>query len=402
MFTTWVPDESGALSRTALVTYATPSRGRRIAEPVGVCPTTSGFDPAQTSIPLERWQSLSARGLCVDLPVFLAPMVGLSHAALRRTVQSYVPTGASTLTFTEMLSSRRLPTERVGATPETARHISERGLVPQLLANEERFIAASIQRLRALNPAAIDINMGCPVTRALRHNWGVALMGDPKYAEDVVRMTVRHSPWPVSVKIRTGFDDDAEYLLDFARMLEAAGASWISVHPRTASAGRRGRAQWDHLARVRDAVAIPVVGNGDVQTCEDALTLLRRTGCDGVMIGRAATARPWLVWQIGEALGWPAPPSRSSECAPRDGLEEGLEYPRALGLFLDTADGLFPPAIALRRARFLTNWSGRWLEFGHEFWKRVTRCEDTTAIRAVAGGFFAGPIRMFGRTELRS
>ncbi len=373
-----------------------------MTEAVVACPPARGFRPTQTSSPLERWQALSAKGLCVDLPVFLAPMVGLSHAALRRTVQSYVPRGASTLTFTEMLSSRRLPTERVGTTPETARHPSERGLVPQLLANEERFIAASIQRLRTLHPAAIDINMGCPVTRALRHNWGVALMGDPKYAEDIVRLTVRHSPWPVSVKIRTGFNDDPEYLLDFARMLESAGASWISVHPRTAAAGRRGRAQWDHLARVRDAVSIPVIGNGDVQTCEDALTLLRRTGCDGVMIGRAATARPWLVWQIGEALGWPAPPSRSSERAPREGLEEGLEYPRALALFLDTADELFPPEITLRRSRFLTNWSGRWLEFGHEFWKRVSRCEDTAAIRLVAERFFAAPIRMSGRTELRS
>src|SRR5258705_1658490 len=108
-----------------------------------------------------------------------------------------------------MLSSRRLPTDSIGDRHETA-FIANETLVPQLLANEERFIAASLRKLERMQPSAIDINMGCPVTKALKHNWGVALMGDPAYAEEVVRTTVRHSRWPVSVKLRTGLSDDPE------------------------------------------------------------------------------------------------------------------------------------------------------------------------------------------------
>ncbi|MEW6269074.1 MAG: tRNA-dihydrouridine synthase family protein [Thermodesulfobacteriota bacterium] len=349
---------------------------------------------------LERWRPLRSRGVSVDFPCFLAPMVGLSHLALRRTVARYLPNGASSLLFTEMLSSRRLPTERIGERPETA-FIDGETLVPQLLANEERFIVGSLRKLERMRPVAIDINMGCPVTKALKHNWGVALMGDPRYAEDVVRTTVRHSPWPVSVKLRTGLADDPEYLVDFARLLQDAGASWITIHPRVAAQQRRGAARWEYLARVRDAVRIPVVGNGDVQTADDALTLLRETGCDGVMVGRAAAARPWIFWQIGEALGLPCPAGRDGEAAPDDGWAEGREYARALDAFVDEAR-VFRGDAALKRLRFFVHWGARWLDFGHELWRRTTSADSLDAVRAIGRQFFAVPQRMTARTTLAS
>ena len=350
---------------------------------------------------LERWAALRERGVVVDFPCFLAPMVGLSHIALRQTVASYLPAGRSTLLFTEMLSSRRLPTERIGDRPETA-FLSGETLVPQLLANEERFIAASLRKLERMRPAAIDINMGCPVTKALKHNWGVALMGDPAYAEEVVRTTVRHSRWPVSVKLRTGLSDDPEYLLDFARMLEAAGAAWLTIHPRIASQQRRGNARWEYIARVRDAVRIPVIGNGDVQTAEDALALLRETGCDGVMIGRAAAARPWIFWQIAEALALPGPRGRDADTAPDDGFAEGREYARALTTFVDACEHSFQPADAIKRLKFFVHWGGRWLDFGHELWRRTTSADGLDAVRAIGREFFAVPQRMSPRTTLAS
>lgn len=356
--------------------------------------------PAVAQVSLERWRTLARRGVVVDFPCFLAPMVGLSHLALRRTVARYLPAGASTLLFTEMLSSRRLPTERIGDRPETAFTAGET-LVPQLLANEERFIVGSLRRLEEMRPVAIDINMGCPVSKALKHNWGVALMGDPRYAEEVVRTTVRHSPWPVSVKLRTGLTDDPAYLIDFARMLEAAGAAWITVHPRIAAQQRRGAARWEYLARVRDAVRIPVVGNGDVQTADDALTLLRETGCDGVMIGRAAAARPWVFWQVGEALGLPCPPGREGESAPADGWAEGREYARALEAFVEGAER-FRSDEALKRLRFFVHWGARWLDFGHELWRRTTGAVSLDGVRGIARDFFAVPQRMTARTTLAS
>lgn len=355
---------------------------------------------ARFTLNLSRWEPLRCRGVVVDFPFFLAPMVGLSHAALRQTVARYLPSGASSLLFTEMLSSRRLPAERVGDRPETAVAPGET-IVPQLLANEERFIVASLEKLAQMHPAAIDINMGCPVSKALKHNWGVALMGDPRYAEEVVRITVRHSPWPVSVKLRTGLNDDPEYLVDFARMLEEAGASWITIHPRIAAQQRRGAARWDYLARVREAVRIPVVGNGDVQTAEDALALLRETGCDGVMIGRAAAARPWIFWQIGEVLGFPPPSQREGEAAPQDGFAEGHEYARALEAFLDETSR-FRVEEALKRVRFFVHWGARWLDFGHELWRRTTGATTLAGIREIGRAFFAVPQRMAARTTLAS
>jgi tRNA-dihydrouridine synthase B len=350
----------------------------------------------------DRWTRLHDRGVAVDFPFFLAPMVGLSHTALRQTVASYLPEGARTLLFTEMLSSRRLPTERIGDRPETKRSPHEAAVVPQLLGNEERFIAASLRRLRDFRPVAVDINMGCPVSKALKHNWGVALMGDPAYAEEVVQMTVRHSPWPVSVKLRTGLADDPSYLVDFARMLEAAGAAWIALHPRIAAQQRRGAARWEYIARVRDAVSIPVIGNGDVQTTSDALTMLRETGCDGVMIGRAAAARPWIFWQIGEALGLSPPIGRRGEAAPAGGLAEGAEFEHALHRFIDAAASSFALADSLRRLKFFAHWGGRWLDFGHELWRRLGAAPDLAAAHDVAREFFSRPQRMCERTALAS
>lgn len=359
--------------------------------------------PVAGLFPRDRWRALEDRGVAIDFPFFLAPMVGLSHTALRQTISSYLPAGVGTLAFTEMLSSRRLPTERVGRRPETAfAPGDEPALVPQLLGNEERFIAASLERLRALSPAAIDINMGCPVSKALKHNWGVALMGDPRWAEEVVRMTVRHSPWPVSVKLRTGLADDPGYLLDFCRMLESAGAAWITLHPRIAAQQRRGRARWDYIALVRDALRVPVIGNGDVQTAEDALAMLRETGCDGVMIGRAAAARPWIFWQLGEALDLPVPPSCGGRTAPRDRFAEGAEVGVAIGRFIERAGRSFAPEDARKRLRFFAHWASRWLDFGHELWRRVASAPDLEAASAISREFFSKPQRMAERTTLAS
>jgi len=351
--------------------------------------------------PRERWAALEPRGVRVDFPFFLAPMVGLSHVALRETLRSYTPAGAQSLVFTEMLSSRRLSAERVGDRPETRQAAHENNLVPQLLANEEHFIEIALEKLDAMQPAAVDINMGCPVDKALKHNWGVALMGDPKYAEEVVRATVRHSKRPVSVKLRTGLEDDPKYLVDFSQMLEAAGAAWLTVHPRIAAQKRRGFANWDYLGMVRDAVRIPVIGNGDVQTAEDALALLRRTGCDGVMIGRAAVARPWILWQIGERIGL-APPSGRDGAAPADGFQEGAEYPRAFRKFRTVAEEFFCAEDARRRSRFFVHWGGRWLTFGHEFWRRVNSAQDLPEMAKISDEFFSKAQRMTERTTLRS
>jgi tRNA-dihydrouridine synthase len=262
-------------------------------------------------------------------------------------------------------------------------------------------IAKSVARLEQWGAAAIDVNMGCPVKKALRHNYGVALMGDQVYAAEVVRMTVRASSLPVSVKLRAGYQNDVNYLISFIRGLEDAGASWVALHPRTIEQKRRGGADWEQIRLARDSVRMPVIGNGDVQTADDALALLRGTGCDMAMVGRALTARPWLLWQVGERLGWPPPLGREGQRAPATREEEGSEYGRALLRLVSLMRIYFSEELGLRKFRFFARTGGAWLEFGHELCARCAGARSYAELEAALAAFFAREQAMSQRTELR-
>jgi tRNA-dihydrouridine synthase B len=336
----------------------------------------------------------------VNFPVALAPMVGLSHVGLRHLVRRYMPRGARTFWPTEMLNSRKLPREPVGGTLETLQRFDEDLLVPQLLGNEQRPIAESIARLHDWGAAGIDINMGCPVAKALRHNYGVALMGNSDYAAEVVGMAVSVARGPVSVKLRAGVESNPEYLIQFINKLHCAGAAWVTLHPRLAGQKRRGRADWATITRVRQSLSIPVVGNGDVQTCEDVFAMQAQTGCAQVMVGRALVARPWLMWQVGERLGFP-PPIGFVGAAPVTPLEEGREYGRSLQHLLEFLTVAFPEPVAHRRFLFHVRTSQMWLKFGHALWAGLTRQKSTGAMRGELIRFFAGPQEMTAKTQLR-
>jgi tRNA-dihydrouridine synthase B len=337
----------------------------------------------------------------VNFPVCLAPMVGLSHVALRALVREYLPEGAVTIWPTEMLNSRRLPHENLGQTDETRRAEGEDFLVPQILGNDAEDIRRSLERLEKWGIRGVDINMGCPVKKALKHNYGVALMGDAGYAADVVRMTVASTSRPVSVKLRAGLQKDFSFLLNFARGLEAAGASWITLHPRTAEQKRRGSADWDQIRQLREALAIPVIGNGDVQVSNDVCDLLEQTRCDMVMVGRALTARPWLLWQLGEMWGWPAPVGRERDRAPVGPDQEGVEFGRSQLSFLKHLRQHFQESVGLRRFRFFVTNSHPWLEFGHSYFKATQKANTYDAMERVVIDFFSTPKRMMSRTNLR-
>lgn len=337
-----------------------------------------------------------------QFPVCLAPMVGLTHVAFRLLLRSYLPQGAVTIWPTEMLNSRRIPGENLSKTPETLRSPDENCLVPQILGNEERPIALSVERLeKEWGAEGIDINMGCPVQKALSHNYGVALMGDAKYAAEVVRMTVANTSLPVSVKLRAGHQNDLVYLIDFIKGLEAAGASWVTLHPRTSSMKRRGSADWSQIKSVRDAVSIPVIGNGDIQVAEDVFAMREQTGCDMAMAGRALTARPWLFWQVGEELGYAPPVGREGEKAPRTEIEEGSEYGRMLLRLIPLMRVHFSDDLALRKFRFFVKTGSPWLLFGHDLYARTTKAKNFSEMEEAIRLFFASEQPMSRRTELR-
>lgn len=350
----------------------------------------------------------------VNFPLCLAPMVGLSHVALRLTVREYMPQGAKTIWPTEMLNSRRLPDEDLSKTPHTLRGTHETELVPQILGNEEKPIGDSVKKLiYEWGAEGIDINMGCPVQKALRHNYGVALMGDPDYAARIVEMTVKHSTVPVSVKLRaapqpgkrdevfSGSENDFSYLQNFVQGLKDAGASWVCLHPRTAAQKRRGVADWSQITKLREVVDSPLIGNGDIQTAEDALRMLKETSCDMAMAGRALAARPWMMWQFGEMLGFPPPVGREGQRAPRGPLEEGAEYGKALLSLIEYCGQYFSEDMALRKIRFHVKTTEVWLDFGQSLVGVCDKARSLQALQVSVKEFFQAPIEMCARTDLR-
>jgi tRNA-dihydrouridine synthase len=323
--------------------------------------------------------------LGIRFPVFVAPMVGLSHVALRQLVREFTPAGLDTLLFTEMLSSLRLPSERPGSVDELRISPDDEGrLIPQLLGNEEWYIERSLRRLESMKPWGVDINMGCPVKHSLRHNWGVRLLGDPDYAAQVVATTCQHTNRPVSVKLRCGRQQlDLVYMREFTRALQDAGAGWLTIHARSQAQKHRGDANWGAVAELRSDLNVPVVVNGDVQCLTDVETILNRYAIDGVMIGRAITARPWLLWQIGEALGYTAAPARfAGHKAPRTPEDEGRLYLLALARYIELLQEYFPnPAARWKRFKFYLLQSHKWLFYGHALYARCMKLKDLAAIR---------------------
>ncbi len=362
----------------------------------------------------------------VNFPLTLAPMVGLSHAALRRVVRGYIPSSARTLWPTEMLNSRRLPNENFAVVPEVRRFADESNLVPQILGNEALPIQRSCARLEVeWGASGIDINMGCPVRKAIAHNYGVSLMGDEGYAREVVAMTREATRLPISVKLRAGPQGDGEFIKRFSRGLVDAGAEWLTLHPRTAEQKRRGRADWSQLRVLREHIDVAVIGNGDIQVAEDVLRMFEETQVDAVMIGRAATARPWIFWQLAEIWGWPGPEGRSGERAPQGPVEEGREYGRMLLQFIDALEAIYPlpraeeseadwfrrvadgarphwnEDLLLRKLRFFVKNGAAWLSFGLDLEARLSRCKTLSAARETIHSFFLQEILMTAKTELR-
>lgn len=325
---------------------------------------------------------VSTKKLSFDIrktfPIFLAPMVGLSHVALKKLIMKYLPLNLPVLWPTEMLNSRRLPSERFETHFELQRDLREQWICPQLLGNEEDPICKSIQKLKDWGAVAIDINMGCPVTKALKHNYGVALMGDPRYAAQVVYWACRASDLPVSVKLRAGFRDDYEYLTDFVSGLFEAGASWVTIHPRLADQMRRGAADWSMIRRLKNDLKVFLIGNGDIQTVKDIFQRFDETGCDGVMIGRGLAAKPWLMADFAKKAGWGNP----IHSVPESPEEEALEYLHNLGLFIETLAHLkIHENLAIRKVRFYVRMTHVWLNYGHEVLKWSNKYDTLTEMK---------------------
>lgn len=240
-------------------------------------------------------------------PVVMAPMAGVTDLPYRLLAKEQ---GAA-LTYSELISAKGLVYGNVRSLQMVDVHPDERPVGIQIFGGDPAVMAEAARIVAERGPDLIDINMGCPVPKVTRNDEGCALMKDPERAARVARAVVEAVDLPVTVKIRKGWDADSVTAVEVAQALEEAGVAAIAVHGRTRSQMYSGRADWDIIAQVKDAVRIPVIGNGDVASPEDAARMLRHTGCDAVMIGRACLGNPWIfgrtVRYLREGVAGPEP-----------------------------------------------------------------------------------------------
>jgi nifR3 family TIM-barrel protein len=313
--------------------------------------------------------------VAIDPPLVLAPMAGVTDRDFRLIVRRI---GGVGLVSMEFVSSKAIVhgNERTRALMHYTEE--ERPLAIQIYGSEPATMAEAARVVEELGADVCDINMGCPANKVLKGCAGAALMGDGDLAESIVKAVRRAISIPLTVKFRLGLDGCRQNYIELGRLCEANGAQAVALHARTARQMFAGEADWSHIARLKQALAIPVIGNGDVVTAEDALRMLAATGCDGVMIGRAATKNPWLFRQIQARLSGGA--VREPTLADRKEL--------VLAHFRLIAERE-PSKYALHKLRKFTGWYTWGLPHGKRLRLAINQLQDVPSFLGAVERFFA-------------
>ncbi|HEV8630449.1 MAG TPA: tRNA-dihydrouridine synthase [Thermoanaerobaculia bacterium] len=312
--------------------------------------------------------------LALDPPLLLAPMAGITDRDFRLIVRRIGGVG--------MVGMEFLPAKGLVAGDRRTLQLlhfadEERPLSMQIYGSDPDTLAAAARQVAALGPDACDINMGCPANQVLKGCAGAALMGDLGQARRIVAAVRRELTIPLTVKFRLGLDDCRRNYLELGRICEGEGADGVVLHARTARQMFRGEAAWEHIAHLKSALSIPVLGNGDVRCPEDAALLLRQTGCDGVMIGRGATRNPWIFRQAAALLAGDrfAAPSLAERRS----------------LVLDHFHAVLarePAPRALHKLRTFTGVYSHGLPAGERLRRQIQGIPDAPALLAAVAGFF--------------
>ena len=229
----------------------------------------------------------------INNQIVLAPMAGICNSAFRRICKEF----GCGLIYAEMVSDKAITFNNKKTIDMLYMTEEERPIVQQIFGSDkESFVEAAKYIYEKMHPDIIDINMGCPVPKvAVRAQAGSALLKNPGKIYEIVKAVVEAVPIPVTVKMRSGWDSKSINAVEVAKIVESAGAKAICIHPRTRSQGYSGKADWNIIKEVKEAVTISVIGNGDVKTPEDVVRMLNETKCDAVMIGRGVLGNPWLI-----------------------------------------------------------------------------------------------------------
>jgi tRNA-dihydrouridine synthase B len=276
---------------------------------------------------------LKIGNLEVNSRVLQSPLSGVTDLVFRRLVRRYAP---DSMLYTEMVHASQL--QHVKKLPKIMEVDSNESPISiQLFDCRSHFLVEAAQKAVAEGADTVDINMGCPVNKITRKGGGSSLLRQPELAEEIVREVAKSVDVPITVKTRIGWDDDEITILDFAKRMQDAGAKMITVHGRTRAQGYTGHARWEWIAKVKEVLEIPVIGNGDIFSVESAVRCLEVTGADGVMCSRGTLGYPFLVGEVdyflktGEVLA-PATQIKRLECA-KEHLQGLAEYKGQRGIY---------------------------------------------------------------------
>lgn len=319
-------------------------------------------------------QEINLLNITCPQTAMLAPMAGVADTAYRILAKKK----GAVMTVSEMISAKGLCYDSKGSAFLCRITEQERPMGLQLFGNEPEFIAKATCLLQDYHPDWIDLNMGCPVPKVTNTGAGSALLKTPELAESCVKSAVKESSVPITVKMRIGWDENSINAIDFAKLLESAGAVALTVHGRTRQQLYSGKADWNIIKQVKQAVKIPVIGNGDIRNAKDCEHMYQETGVDLVAIGRASYGNPWIFEEIDcyrKKLAYTAP-------TVQERMDMMLEHIQLILKFSEK-----PPEIAIREARKHASWYMTGLKFASAFRARCYQLSSYQEAEQLAEDF---------------
>lgn len=311
---------------------------------------------------------MQLRHLLVDPPSVLAPMAGITDRDFRQILRRIGGVGLVTMEFVnanDVVAGSKLAQRTMDFEP------FEKPLSIQIYGSNPEVMALAAEKVEALGADACDINMGCPANQILKGCRGAALMGDLPLARAIVKAVRARLSMPLTVKFRLGLDESRRSFLELGRICEGEGADAVALHARTASDRFGGSARWHEIATLKNHLTIPVIGNGDIRTAQDALAMFASTGCDAVMVGRGATRNPWIFAELAAAL------------AGRPCSMATLEARRTLILdHFETVAAREEPARARHTLKTFTSWYSHGLPEGQRLRQMLSSLDSPAAVIA--------------------